>query len=332
MGRLGISFQSNKRLSDYAELGALVDRYDFENVVVYEDLFFQPCWPALMQLALHTRRVRLGPSVVNPYTSHPVPIAANLALLDETSKGRAFLGVGRGAFFAPVGLEQPRPLQAIRELVEMVQRLLSGDRTVYRGQIFRADSEAYLRFKIPGRRLPVLIGTWGRKTCGLAGQIADEVKIGGCVNPASAPVFRGYMTAGARAVGRDPAGVRLAYGAVTVVDRDRAVAEALARRQVAMYLLVVGRLDPTYQCSLEEEEAVRRALLAGDEQGAGRAISTETLGRFSCYGTPGDIVRRMGELFDAGVDRFEFGTPHGVDEAEAIRLLGEEVLPEFRGS
>jgi 5,10-methylenetetrahydromethanopterin reductase len=330
MGRLGISLQSNKRLADYAELGALVDHYDFENLVVYEDLFFQPCWPALMQLALHTRRVKLGPSVVNPYTCHPVPIAANLALLHETSHGRAFLGVGRGAFFAPVGLEQPRPLQALRELVEMVQRLLVGDRTPYSGKIFRADSEAYLRFKIPGRRLPVLVGTWGRKTCGLAGQIADEVKIGGCVNPQSAPVFRDYIAAGARKIGRDPREVCLVYGAVTVVDRDRAAAEALARRQVAMYLLVVGRLDPTYQCSLEEEAAVRRALLAGDEDAAARAISTETLRRFSCYGTPADVVERMGELFDAGVDRFEFGTPHGLDEAEAIRLLGEEVLPEFK--
>jgi hypothetical protein len=33
------------------------------------------------------------------------------------------------------------------------------------------------------------------------------------------------------------------------------------------------------------------------------------------------------ELFDAGVDLFELGTPHGENEAESVRLLGEEMLP-----
>jgi len=32
---------------------------------------------------------------------------------------------------------------------------------------------------------------------------------------------------------------------------------------------------------------------------------------------------------DAGVDLFELGTLYGEDEAEAIQLLGEEMLPHF---
>ncbi len=328
MATLGIG--TNKSLRRYAELGSLVERYDFENVAVYEDLFQQPCWPALLQIALHTRRVRLIPAVVNPYTAHPVLSAANLALLDETSGGRASLGVGRGAFFEPLGLEQPRALRAIREMVEMVQRLLSRDRTPYQGGIFRASSEAYLRFRIPGRQLPVLLGGWGRKTCALAGEIADELKVGGCVDPESAPVFRSYLEPGLRRAGRDARSVRLVYGAVTVVDPDRGRAEALARREVAAYLPVVAGLNPGYRWPRDEEEAVCRALRAGDPDAAGRSISAETLRRFACFGTPGDIVRRMEDLFAVGVDRFEFGTPHGVDEVEAIRLLGDEVVPAFR--
>ena len=35
-------------------------------------------------------------------------------------------------------------------------------------------------------------------------------------------------------------------------------------------------------------------------------------------------------LFDAGVSRIEFGTPHGFSDAGGVRLLGEQVLPAFR--
>jgi 5,10-methylenetetrahydromethanopterin reductase len=36
------------------------------------------------------------------------------------------------------------------------------------------------------------------------------------------------------------------------------------------------------------------------------------------------------ELYAAGAERVEFGTPHGLDEAAGVRLLGETVLPLLR--
>ncbi|MGH9337444.1 MAG: LLM class flavin-dependent oxidoreductase, partial [Vicinamibacteria bacterium] len=60
---------------------------------------------------------------------------------------------------------------------------------------------------------------------------------------------------------------------------------------------------------------------------AGQALSLETLRRFACFGTPDDIAAQLDELFDAGVDLFELGTPHGADEREAVKTLGQEVLP-----
>jgi 5,10-methylenetetrahydromethanopterin reductase len=215
----------------------------------------------------------------------------------------------------------------MREMVEIVQRLLEGSRTPYEGEIFRASEEAYLRFPVPGRRLPVLLGGWGERTVQLAGEIADVLKVGGCADPESASWFRKRLDEGARVAGRDPRAVRLAFGAVTVVDRDRNLAESLARPQVAMYVGVVGRLNPAYSPPDEEMRAVEDALASGDEEGAGRALSLETLRRFSCFGNPDDVALRIRALFDAGVDLFELGTPHGIDELRSIRLLGDEVLP-----
>ncbi len=328
MGQVGIAFQSDKTLAEYRELASIVDRYSFSTVSVYQDLFYQPPWPALFQFAEHTRSpFFLGPAVINPFLTHPVLVAANLALLDRTSGGRAYLGVGRGAFFDAIGVPQPRPLTAIRECVELVQKLLVGERAPYLGEIFQASEQAYLRFPIPGRKLPVLLGGWGERIARLAGEIADIFKVGGSANPGSVSWFRQRIEEGARRAGRDPAAVKLAFGAVTVVDRDRSKAESIARREVAMYVGAVARLEPVAPPPDEEIRAVEAALASGDEKRAGQALSRETLHRFACFGTPEDIAAHLKELFDAGVDLFELGTPHGENEREAVRLLGEEVLP-----
>jgi 5,10-methylenetetrahydromethanopterin reductase len=235
--------------------------------------------------------------------------------------------VGRGAFFEAIGVPQPRPLAAIRETVELVLRLLAGDRTPYRGEIFQASEQAYLRFPIPGRRLPVLLGGWGERIAKLAGEIADSFKVGGAANPEIASWFRERLDEGALQAKRDPAAVKLAFGAVTVVDRDRGRAESIARREVAMYVSAVARLSPVAPPPEDEVREVEAALAAGDPGRAGEALSRETLRRFACFGAPEDIASHLKELFDAGVDLFELGTPHGANEREAVRMLGEEVLP-----
>ena len=73
----------------------------------------------------------------------------------------------------------------------------------------------------------------------LAGEIADEVKVGGSANPAVVPVIRDRVAAGALAAGRSPAEIRVVLGAVTVVDRDGAAARRRARAEVARYLAAV---------------------------------------------------------------------------------------------
>jgi 5,10-methylenetetrahydromethanopterin reductase len=47
-------------------------------------------------------------------------------------------------------------------------------------------------------------------------------------------------------------------------------------------------------------------------------------------GTPEDVIRQVEGLAEAGVDEVSFGGPLGPDPDEAIRLMGEQVIPHFR--
>jgi 5,10-methylenetetrahydromethanopterin reductase len=236
--------------------------------------------------------VRLGPAALNPWTLHPVEIAGQVASLDLVSRGRAFLGLAHGSWLERIGLEQTRPVEAMREAVEVVRRLLAGDRSGFRGQRFVLEPGVGLEYEPLRTHVPLMLGTWRPRMAALAAEVADEVKIGGCANPRMVAQMREW-------IGRDDVGV--VVGAVTVVDRDGDRARELARAKVAMYLEVVGELDSTL--------------------GAGQP----PLESFVLAGTPAEVVARVERLADAGLKRVEFGDPVGLE------LLLQEVVPALRG-
>jgi 5,10-methylenetetrahydromethanopterin reductase len=300
----------------------LVDAFGFDVVSVYNDLYFQPALGALLHLARRIRRARLGPAALNPYTLHPVEIAGQVAVLDLATAGRAYLGLTRGSWLDTLGLVADRPLHRLHETIEIVRYLLTRRVDGYAGRVFRVAPGAHLQYEPLRSDVPIMLGTWSRRTAKLAGKLADEVKIGGSANPRMVPVMRSW-------IGAD--GVGICVGAVTVVDRDREAARALARRQVAPYLAVVAGLDVT----LDDPEwltRVRANAAKNDYVAIAGDLSDDVLDRFAFAGTPADICRQVEQLRAAGATRVEFGTPHGVeDPAEGIRLLGTEVLPGVSG-
>jgi len=244
--QFGVAFQGNRTPREYAELATLVDRYDFAVVSVYNDLLFQPALGPLLWMAPHLRRpTRIGPAALNPYLVHPLELAGQAALLDLATGGRAYLGLARGAWLDGLGVAQPRPVQRLREAVLLIRHLLAGCPAPFEGEVFQHPANAVLQYPRVREQVPISIGTWGRRTARLAGEVADELKIGGSANPAMASRLRRIVSGGSRTAGRAADAVGVCLGAVTVVDTDRARARALARREVARYIPVVARLDPS---------------------------------------------------------------------------------------
>jgi 5,10-methylenetetrahydromethanopterin reductase len=315
---LGLGLQTDKRPGEYAALAAIAERAGFDVVTAFNDLWYQPALPALLEIAAATERVRVGPSCLNPFTVHPVELAGQTAALDLASGGRAFLGLAAGAWLDALGLEQPRTVATLAEAWEVVSRLLAGDRSGFAGEVFRLAPGAGLAYAPQRERVPLLVGTWSPRLTAFAAERAAELKLGGTANPAMIRLT--WERLGAADVG-------IVAGAVTVVDRDGARARALARRRVAMYLDVVAGLDRSAAVDPELMAALGARLAAADPDGAARLVSDEILDLFAFSGTPAQIAGQAEALFDAGVRRVEFGSPHGLDERAGVELLAREVAP-----
>lgn len=328
---LSIAFQTDKTPTEYVELAMLADGYGFDAISVYGDLPFHPSFGPLLLMAPHVKRARLGPAGVSTARMAPVDMAANAALLANTSGGGAYLGMVRGAWLAEHGVDEGhKPIQATREAVEIVRLLLSGEAGGYEGEVYHLAPHVRAPYPLPEAPIPVLIGSWGPKLCAVAGELADEVKVGGSANPAMVEVIRAYTAPGEARAGRPAGSVGVVLGAVTVVDEDREAARALARREVALYLPVVAGLDPTVQAEPQMLDRMREYVNAGEVDAAASLISDDVLDVFAMAGTPADLVDHCEAMFEAGASRIEFGTPHGIEPGTGIRLLGEKVLPALR--
>ncbi|MGZ4439177.1 MAG: LLM class flavin-dependent oxidoreductase [Gaiellaceae bacterium] len=296
MPELGLGLQTDKRPEEYVELARLAEGAGFDVVSTFHDLLFQPAIAPLVLIAQATERVRVGAAALNPFTLHPVEIAGQIAALDLISNGRAYLGLVQGAWLDALGLREERPLTALREAVEIVRRLFARDLGGFEGERFSLAPGRGFEFEPLRAEVPLLIGTWGPKTAAYAGEVAQELKVGGTANPDLIPVVRKW-------IGNDEVGI--VVGAVTVVDEDGDAARARAREEVQRYLPVVGKRDPTFE---------------GREP---------PLDRVTIAGTPEEVIRHGERLFEAGVKRIDFGTPQGLTSRRGVELLAERVAPYF---
>ena len=134
----------------------------------------------------------------------------------------------------------------------------------------------------------------------------------------------------AERAGRPAGAVTLAVGCVSVVDRDGRAARDLARRKAALYLPVIAAMDPTLAVEPDRLARIGAAAGAYDFDTAAREIPDDLLARVALAGTPDEVAEQAHALYAAGAARVEFGTPHGLEAREGLRLLGEAVLPILR--
>jgi len=325
-----VALQTDKALNAYGPLAAAIEAAGFDGVTVYNDMLYQPAWYPLMEIARATSRVRIGPAAINPFTAHPLNIAAHIALLDEASHGRAYLGLARGSWLDFVGIQPQRPITALKEAFECVRHLMSQSKEPYAGTIFPIAGGDAFRWQIPRAEIPMLLGTWGKKTIAACIDQIDEIKIGGSANPEVIPHFQEYTADALTNKPRSPDQIGIAVGAVTVVDEDGAAARALARREVALYLPIVAALDPSIELDPDLLHRLKQAADQYDFASAGALISDELLDQFAFAGTPDHVAEQTLRLFEAGATRVEFGTPHGLTVQTGIDLLGKQVLSAIR--
>jgi len=155
-------------------------------------------------LAARTQQIRLGTGIVNVFSRTPTLLAQTAATLDLISNGRFILGLGTSGHQVVSGwhgMRFDRPLQRMRETVEIVRRVLRQERLRFEGEIFTLDQGLKLLARPVRPGVPIFLATLTPAGLRLTGEVADGW-IPTLFSPDHLDLFLPELEAGARAAGR----------------------------------------------------------------------------------------------------------------------------------
>jgi 5,10-methylenetetrahydromethanopterin reductase len=312
--RFSLRLNNDLPIEVYPRLAQAAEAAGFDQFWVSNDLFLRSVWVVLSSVAVATTRIQIGTCIVNPYTMHPAEIAMAAATLQELSGGRFLLGISSGAddFLSWVGIRAERPVSKVRETVEALRRLWSG-------QAVWTD-QAYLR--IPARQTPIYIGAMSPRMLRLIGEVAD----GGLPLLFPPEHFAEVLTH----VGVASRPLDIAACIWVSVSADAVAAERVLRQKIAYY---GHALSPTIMARLgvtpADFEPIQAALRQGDAETAA-ALVTPAMLRVGVVGDADALLPRLDNLVALGAQHLSFGPPLGPDLFAAIEVLGRQVVPRFR--
>ena len=324
--KFGVEFVPYLKLDALVKLARLVERSGFEQIWVCDHYHNRYIYPVLTQLALETSRVKLGPGVTNPYLVHPAVTAAAVATLNEISGGRALLGISSGDpfFLATVGIEQRKPVTAVRETIHIARELLAGNRVSFEGELFSCRN-AGLRFK-PADKIPIYVGGRRRRMLELAGSAADGALINAS-HPDDIEESIGYIEGGLRSSGRSSKKFDFVAYLVVSVGGDLKRARDLSRGVVSFVASSAPRTSlERHGIEVEEVEPIRRMLRAGELKKARAEVTERMIDAFSVCGTVDELAAHIEELKRRGITRTVIGSPMGPEPARAVQSIAKALL------
>src|SRR5262245_65071493 len=160
--RIALRLHGGLTAAASAEQARAAERAGFSTVWFAENPFNRGVLPAMAACALATRTIRIGIGVFNPFNRHPTLMAMEIGALDELADGRVVLGVGAGIKIAQMGLPAHRPIEAVREAIQILRPLLCGEEVTYGGEIFEA-SRVQIEFPLRRGEKTVLGGSRGKR-------------------------------------------------------------------------------------------------------------------------------------------------------------------------
>jgi len=235
-----LAFWKNYDRKLYVKAVKLADELGYDSFWVPEGWGYE-VFSVLAEMALVTKRIKLGTAIANVYSRSPGLLAMSAATIDEISEGRFILGIGTSAPRVVEGFHgRPfeKPLTQTRDVIRAVRTLLSGGKLSDAG----AENAKYRPFTLemkPTRSsVPIYVAALKQKAIESIGELAD-----GWI-----PTFwpydrladgRAWIAAGAARAGRDPSKIITApFTPVLPVGGE--AASMMARKIISFYIGGMG--------------------------------------------------------------------------------------------
>ncbi len=320
-----------------AELGLMAERYGMRGVWSSNYGWSRDPFFTLSLLAHQSSRIRLGPMAISPAELHPLKMANLLFSLNELSRGRAMIMVGGGgAVLQSIGKKRERMIRGARECLQILKGASPDKMMNFNGELYKVWG--YQPKWYTDNPPLIYFGSNHPQSRQLSAQLADGLITSDFV----VPLMQEFITRTheeLRAAGRRAEDFRISNFWAWHIKQDAQASMAEARRE----LMLRGWLGEQYFAPFLDPDEVQ--LMRAHEQDFLNAFlrSTDVI-----ENVPDALVTKMirNISFAGGLDQIEPAietlrafAAAGLTEialrvhdapADAIRLIGERVLPALR--
>jgi 5,10-methylenetetrahydromethanopterin reductase len=239
--RVALYLQDKHPIRDGMRYAQLAEQLGFEAVWQAESRLVREATVPMAAFAAVTERIKIGSGVVNNWTRNVGLLAATFSTLDDLAPGRILLGIGAwwDPLAAKVGIHRHKPVQAMRETVDVTRRLLAMERITFHGEFVDVDDIEIdiVHGDRSAKHVPIYVAaTTGMKMMELAGEIADGVLLNYLVGPGYNRLALEHLALGAERAERSLDDVDRPQLVVCSLDDDRSLALDRARELVTQYL------------------------------------------------------------------------------------------------
>lgn len=280
-----------------------------------EDLGYDSIWVAeawgrdaftlLSEIAVHTKRIKLGTCIVNIFSRSAAVLAMTAATLDELSQGRLILGLGTSGnkvIEELHGIPYQKPLTRLREYVAIIRTLLRGEKLSHNGDLFKV-SKFKLMFTPMRADIPIYIASLTPKSLEQTGEIAD-----GWI-PTYWPVSKlkeglAPLEAGAARAGKKLSALSVAPMVTLVCMDDVETAKMFARYPIAFYIGGMGKFYYEMVSRMgypKEADVIRNLWQTNKRDEAQAAVTDGMLAEMAVCGTVEQCREGLRRWKEAGV-------------------------------
>jgi len=243
------------------------------------------------------------PTAVSPYLWHPTPTAMALATLAEvgTAPVGIAIGVGNPLFLAESGRQIEKPVRAVREFVECLKALWTGEAIACEGEFFPL-ANARLGF-VPPQPLFTYVAATGEQMLRLSGRIADGVVLSAGLSPVYCRTSFEHVAGGAGKAGRDADKLRRAAYLIFAVSEDGRTARDLVRGKLAFLFrnrMLATNIEAT-GVPVDQEQIVA-AISRRDIAAAAALVTDDAIDAYAIAGTPAECHQRLDAFLESGIN------------------------------
>jgi len=290
------------------------DRNPIDNAVRAEADGFESIWmtdgngrmdslTAAAAIGARTSRVRIGLSIVPVFNRPPPVLAGSAVTLSHIAPNRVVLGVGSSSqtmIERWYGMEFAKPLTRVRETVDLVRRVFTGERTAYDGETVRSHG---FRLATPLKgSMPIYIAGLRPRMLELAGEIGDGVVLNLVPAELLSRVLE-HVDTGAKRSGRRVEDLEIVSLLNAFVTDDIEVGTQAMRRialgyySTGVYASFLGWLGRPH-----EAEQIQAGFAERDREKTNAALADDFVRRLGLVGSAGEVRSRLAEYAKAGID------------------------------